>query len=137
MIRNRKALTYWLCQILFWSAQSGFVPVLRPAVPTRGPGGMEILPHLRAARGIWNSLHTSLPELHPPPRLADSTREESYPQDNSGQRGHRDPHDHPGGRPMVPLLREGRRPGSSGLVAATRFPGGALMYSYGVRFILD
>lgn len=25
MIRNRKALTYWLCQILFWSAQSGFV----------------------------------------------------------------------------------------------------------------
>jgi len=25
MIRNRKALTYWLCQILFWSAQSGLV----------------------------------------------------------------------------------------------------------------
>ena len=25
MIRNRKALTYWLCQIFFWSAQSGFV----------------------------------------------------------------------------------------------------------------
>jgi two-component system, LytTR family, sensor kinase len=25
MFRNRKALTYWLCQILFWAAQSGFV----------------------------------------------------------------------------------------------------------------
>jgi sensor histidine kinase YesM len=25
MVRNRKALTYWLCQILFWSAQSGTV----------------------------------------------------------------------------------------------------------------
>ncbi len=25
MPRNREALTYWLCQILFWAAQSGFV----------------------------------------------------------------------------------------------------------------
>jgi two-component system LytT family sensor kinase len=25
MIRNRKALTYWFCQILFWSVQSGLV----------------------------------------------------------------------------------------------------------------
>lgn len=39
MIRDRKALTYWLCQILFWSAQSGVVlffvllyaPAERPA----------------------------------------------------------------------------------------------------------
>jgi hypothetical protein len=39
MIRNRKALIYWLCQILFWSAQSGtvlffvlmYAPAGRPA----------------------------------------------------------------------------------------------------------